>query len=171
MHALLQHLEAPKASLRILCAFVAMHMALEARSGIPAALPAQLPAVVDKLLHVLAIPACTVTQAGLVPAMRVYALLSRPAPNVISLLAVLMYYLDIPEASFRMLCDFVAMHTAIEASSGNAAALPAQLPAVIYKLLHVLAMPACTVTCAGATPAVGAPHTSLRACMSPVLLC
>ncbi len=44
----------------MLCAFVAMHIALEARSGTPADSPAQLPAVVDKLLHVLATPACTV---------------------------------------------------------------------------------------------------------------
>ena len=64
MHALLQHSEAPKASLRMLCAFVAMHMALEAKLGNPAAPPAQLPAVVDKLLHVLVMPACTITQAG-----------------------------------------------------------------------------------------------------------
>lgn len=64
MQTLLQHLDAPRASLRMLCAFTALHMAIEARSGNPAAQLQQLPGVLGKLLHVLALPACTVTEPG-----------------------------------------------------------------------------------------------------------
>ena len=63
IQALMRCLDMPKASLRVLCGFMAMHMAIEARSGSAAALPAQ-QAVTEKLLQVLAQPACTVTEAG-----------------------------------------------------------------------------------------------------------
>ena len=65
VQALLQHVETPKASLRMLCAFVAMHMAIAARSGSLPAQPMQLQPLVGKLLHVLALPACTLTATGL----------------------------------------------------------------------------------------------------------
>ena len=65
VQALLQHVETPKASLRMLCGFVAMHVAIRARSGNLPAQPAQLQAMVDKLLHVLSLPACTVTASGM----------------------------------------------------------------------------------------------------------
>ncbi len=64
VHTLLQHIDAPNASLRMLCAFVAMHMAIKARSGNPPAQPAQMQAVVEKVLHVLVLPAGTVTVSG-----------------------------------------------------------------------------------------------------------
>jgi len=57
---------------------------------------------------------------------------------------------------------FVAMHMAIEARSGNATVLPAQLPAVDE---------CCTITCAGVTPAVRTPHKAFGACTFLVLLC
>ena len=64
VHALLQHMGAPNASLRMLSAFVAMHMAIEARSGTLPAQPAQMQAVVEKVLHVLVMPASAVTDSG-----------------------------------------------------------------------------------------------------------
>ena len=64
VHTLLQHIDAPNASLRMLCAFVAMHMAIEARSGNLPAQPTQMQAVVEKVLHVLVLPACTITVSG-----------------------------------------------------------------------------------------------------------
>ena len=65
VQALLQHLDTPKVSLRMLCAFVAMHIAIEARSGSPPAQPGQLQAVAEKLLHLLGLPACPITATGM----------------------------------------------------------------------------------------------------------
>ena len=59
----MRRLDMPKASLRVLCGFMAMHMAIEARSGRAAAQPAQ-QAVTEKLLQVLAQPVCSITEAG-----------------------------------------------------------------------------------------------------------
>ena len=63
IQALMRCLDVPKASLRVLCGFMAMHMAIEARSGKAAAKPVQ-QALTEKLLQVLAQPACSVTEAG-----------------------------------------------------------------------------------------------------------
>ncbi len=72
VQALLQQIETPKASPRMLCAFVAMHMAIKARSGDLPAQPAQLQAIVEKLLHVLLLPACTVTASGVASALSLW---------------------------------------------------------------------------------------------------
>ena len=63
IQTLMRCLDVPKASLRVLCGFMAMHMAIEARSGKAAAKPVQ-QALTEKLLQVLAQPACSVTEAG-----------------------------------------------------------------------------------------------------------
>ena len=67
LQTLMRCLEAPKASMRMLCAFAAMHLATEARSGSAsahAAQPGQFHGLVEKLLTVLAMPACRITQTG-----------------------------------------------------------------------------------------------------------
>ncbi len=73
VHALLQHMEASNASLRMLCAFVAMHVAIEARSGNLPAQSAQMLAIVQKVLHVLAMPASGVTDSGEAVHMKLHA--------------------------------------------------------------------------------------------------
>jgi hypothetical protein len=67
LETLMHCLEAPRASMRMLCAFVAMHLATEARSGnasAQGAQPRQFHGLVEKLLTVLAMPACHITQTG-----------------------------------------------------------------------------------------------------------
>ena len=67
LERLVHCLEGPRASLRLLCAFAAMHLATEARSGdasAQAAQPEQFHGLVEKLLTVLAMPACHITQTG-----------------------------------------------------------------------------------------------------------
>ncbi len=67
LSTLMRCLEAPKASMRMLCAFAAMRLAMEARSGdasAHAAQPGQFHGLVEKLLIVLAMPACSITQTG-----------------------------------------------------------------------------------------------------------
>ena len=66
-------MEAANASLRMLCAFVAMHIAIEARSGnLPAQHP-QMQAIVEKVGHVLVMPASAVTSSGETLHMKLYA--------------------------------------------------------------------------------------------------
>lgn len=67
VQVLLQQLESPQASMRMLCAFVTMHMAIEARSNSLPARHEPMQAVVKTVLHVLALPACTLTGSGIVP--------------------------------------------------------------------------------------------------------
>ena len=65
VQALLQQVESPKASLRMLCAFTAMHMGMDAGTRELPAQQGQTQAVVEKLLHVLLLPACTLTASGI----------------------------------------------------------------------------------------------------------
>lgn len=67
LETLMRCLEAPRASMRMLCAFAAMHLATEATSGnaiAQAAQPRHFHGLVEKLLTVLAMPACHITQKG-----------------------------------------------------------------------------------------------------------
>ena len=67
LETLMRCLEAPRASMRMLCAFAAMHLGTEARSGhasAQAAQPVQFHGLVEKLLTVLAMPVCHITQTG-----------------------------------------------------------------------------------------------------------